>query len=263
MANNIENLVLLTTLIFLLAPVFLLSYVIVYNRRKKKHAEEKENLRSNFQKELLKTQLEVQEQTLLNVSRELHDNIGQVLSFVKLNLGLAEGLSDQEKQLKINESRDLLAQSITDLRHLSKSISSEHIVEFGLVKTITKEVERVNKSGLIAIDLHIKGEEYTLGEHRELVLFRIFQETLNNTLKHSGAKHLKIKLQYSDQLFNLTLEDDGHGFLIGAARKKSGSGLKNLENRAALIGAVATINSSPGKGCYIMVTLHPLNQQLY
>jgi signal transduction histidine kinase len=104
---------------------------------------------------------------------------------------------------------------------------------------------------------------YPLGGRRELVLFRIFQESLNNTLKHAHAQHFKISLQYSDQMFNLTLEDDGAGFLAGELPDKSGSGLKNIKNRATLIGAAAVISSMPGKGCTIKVSLNPLDKQLY
>jgi signal transduction histidine kinase len=260
--NNIESLVILTTLIFLIAPGFLISYVIIYNRRKKKHAEEKENLKSTFQKELLKTQIEVQEQTLTNISREIHDNITQVLSFVKLNLGMIDN-NDEGIRHKINESRELLAQAINDLRNLSKSLSFEHIVNLGLVRTIEIEANRINNSGIINTSFNVNGDICSLGQQRELVLFRIFQEALNNTLKHSGAKHLKINLQYSEVLFNLTLEDDGAGFSPGLLQNNLGAGLKNMKNRAFLIGATTNINSSPGEGCRIKVTLNPIEQQLY
>ncbi len=165
---------------------------------------------------------------------------------------------------KIAESRELVAQTINDLRNLSKSMSFEHIARLGLVKTIEIESGRINNSGIISAELLIEGEPYPLGEERELVLFRIFQEALNNTLKHSGAKHLKINLQYSEQLFNLTLEDDGAGFLPQLTDVASaGLGLKNMQSRAALIGAIAEINSSPGNGCTVTVTLSPFTQQAY
>jgi signal transduction histidine kinase len=244
----------------LIAPGFILLYIFIYNQRKKRHIEEKEQLRSTFQKELLKTQLEVQEQTLNNISREIHDNITQVLSFVKLNLGMIDG-ADEAVKAKINESRELVAQTINDLRNLSKSMSFEHIAQLGLVKTLEIEAGRINNSGIIDIELLIAGGPYSLGEERELVLFRIFQEALNNTLKHSGAKRLKINLQYSEQLFNLTLEDDGAGFVPEDV--DAGLGLKNMQSRAALIGAVAQISSSPGNGCAVMVSLSPFKQQTY
>src|ERR1700748_2596193 len=148
--NNIATLVVITVLIFLLAPVSILLYIYIYNKRKKKLIEEKEHLKSTFQKELLKTQIEVQEQTLTNVSREIHDNITQVLSFVKLNLGMIDG-ADQKTQEKIIENRELVAQTINDLRNLSKSMSFEHIAQLGLVRTLEKEVERINNSGIIKL----------------------------------------------------------------------------------------------------------------
>jgi signal transduction histidine kinase len=93
-------------------------------------------------------------------------------------------------------------------------------------------------------------------------LFRICQEAINNTLKHANAKHLKISLQYSEKLFNLTLEDDGDGFSAGQPANNGGAGLKNMENRATLIGATATIGSLPGKGCIVKVLFNPLEQPL-
>jgi len=175
---------------------------------------------------------------------------------------MIEGADEPIKKM-IDESRELVAQTINDLRYLSKSMSFEHIAQLGFVKTLEMETGRINNSGLIKIILNIEGNTYPLGEERELVLFRIFQEALNNTLKHSGAKYLKINLQYSNELFNLTLEDDGTGFSAVSLVEISGSGLRNMENRAALIGAVATIDSSPGKGCSVKVTLNPFKHQLY
>jgi signal transduction histidine kinase len=260
--TDISSLIITTTLIFLIAPTFLLTYIFIYNQRKKKHIEEKKRLKSEFQQELLKTQIEVQEQTLTNISREIHDNITQVLSFVKLNLAMTDP-ADEHCKNNVNESRELIAQTINDLRNLSKSLSFEHIAQLGLIKTLEIESERINNSGILNTKVVVEGDVYSLGEQRELVLFRIFQEALNNTLKHSGAKHLKINLQYSKLLLNLTLEDDGIGFSPWLIEESLGSGLKNMQSRAALIGAVATIDSLPGKGCCIKVTLNPLDQQLY
>ena len=157
----------------------------------------------------------------------------------------------------------MISQAINDLRDLSKSLSFEHITTLGLIKTIEIETERINKSGLIEVLFLQEGDVYSLSEQHELVLFRIFQEALNNALKHSGAKHFKISLQYHSDLFNLTLEDDGSGFSAEALNNKSGSGLKNMENRAALIGGIAVIDSAPGKGCCVKVTLNPFKQQFY
>jgi signal transduction histidine kinase len=235
----------------------------LYRNKQVINKQEQEKLQSAFRQEILKTQIEVQEQTLEHISREIHDNITQVLSFVKLSLGLTKNLTDSQKQKKLDASRELIAQTITDLRDLSKSLSFEHIVSLGLVHTIEMEVERLNKSGLMNMSFSLEGTAYSLGEQRELVLFRIFQETLNNALKHAGAKNFKIGLQYQPDLFNLSLTDDGAGFSPKMLENKSGSGLRNMENRAALIGGMATIDSSPGKGCCIKVSLDPSKPQFY
>jgi signal transduction histidine kinase len=255
--------VLLTAALFAFITGFIIYFVVLYRNKQLKNKKDQETLQAAFHQELLKTQIEVQENTLNYISTEIHDNITQVLSFVKLTLAGIASASDGEKQTKINETRELVSQTITDLRDLSKSLSFEHIRSLGLAATMEREIERINKSGILDVSLLLKGDAYTLGEQRELVIFRIFQETLNNTLKHSGAKHLKIVLQYHSDLFNLTLEDDGSGFSPEVPDNKQGSGLRNIENRAALIGGTATINSTPGKGCCTKITLNPLKLQFH
>jgi len=251
------------TAMLMLLGVFIVSFLLLYQRKQNKNLFEKEQLKSSFQQELLKTRMEIQEDTLNNISRELHDNVTQVLSFVKLNLGVLSKSLDGSGQAKLNDNRELIAQSISDLRNLSKSISFEHISSIGLVKTLEMEAERINRSDIIKISLQIEGEIYPLGEQRELVLFRIFQEALNNALKYAQASNFKISLYYKTQMFNLTVEDDGIGFEPELLKDKSGSGLRNITNRASLIGAEAVINSSTGSGCSIKLSLNPLVQETY
>ncbi|MDB4999418.1 MAG: hypothetical protein JWR76_495 [Mucilaginibacter sp.] len=263
MKNNELYLVFFSSIFFFFClSIFIIYFIFLYQKKQIKNKQEKENLQSTFRQELLKAQNEIQEQTLTYVSREIHDNITQVLSFVKLNLAMTGTLSEFERSQKVEESRKLIAQAIGDLRDLSKSLNFEHIVKQGLVKTIEIEVDRINKSGIVDAAFVVKGNPYPLSDQRELVLFRIFQEAVNNSLKHAGANLLKISLQYSDQIFILTIEDDGAGFLNNDLQKE-GSGLKNMQSRATLIGAVLTINSDIGKGCCIKITIDPLLQQLY
>jgi len=261
--EEIILLVIAGTAIVMLLGVFIISFLLIYQKKQNKNVLEKTQLKSSFQQELLKTRMEIQEETLNHISRELHDNITQVLSFVKLNLGvLGRNLGEQEK-IRVNDNRELIAQSISDLRNLSKSLSFEHISVMGLVKTLEIEAERVNRSGIISLSLSVEGDRYALGEQRELVLFRIFQEALNNALKYAQADNFKMSLYYKAQMFNLTIEDDGVGFEPELLKDKGGSGLRNIVNRAALIGASAIINSSPGNGCSINLSLNPLVQETY
>lgn len=254
--------VFVSTTVFLVFLVgFIIYFIVLYQKRQVQNKAEREGLEANFKQEFLKARLEMQEQTFAHVSRELHDNVNQVLSFVKLNLAMINDVPEPQ-QTKLNENRDLIAQVITDLRDLSKSLSFEHITKQGLVKTIENEVNKLNKSGLIEANLIIKGDIYPLGEQRELVLFRILQEVVNNTTKHSGATHLNICLEYIPESFNLTIGDDGVGFSASSLDHSRGSGLMNIEHRAAVIGAVAKIDSSPGKGCTVNVNLNLLQQKI-
>ncbi|MBS7563762.1 hypothetical protein KHS38_05045 [Mucilaginibacter sp. Bleaf8] len=189
------------------------------------------------------------------ISRELHDNIGQLLSLTKLTLGTTAGKSDEYKQEKIEESRELVGQAITDLRNMSKSLTFQNMSHLGLTKTIQAEAERINRSNLVNMAVKVNGKPYSLGEQNELVLFRIFQEALNNSLKHAYAEHLVVTLQFDFDKVMLTIIDDGKGFVKSDKIQESGSGLRNMENRAVLIGADMSINTAPGKGTQIVVTL--------
>jgi signal transduction histidine kinase len=260
--SDLYILVFATTAFFLILAGFIVYFIVLYQKKQIQNQLEQENMRSKFRQEFLKARIETQEETFNYVSRELHDNITQVLSFVKLNMAMIPVTDDQHRK-KINENRDLISQTITDLRDLSKSLSFEYITTRGLFKTIENEVEKINKSGLVQVEFTLDGDAYSLGEQRELVLFRIFQEALNNSFKHSSCKVLKIALNYHPELFNLTVGDDGVGFLANSLTDSGGSGLKNIDNRANLIGAVATIESSPGNGCVINIALNPLEQSLY
>lgn len=235
-------LIAVSLLILLVVTVIVVYYKIVIDRQ-----------RLTYEKRLA---IELERKT---ISRDLHDNVGQILSFVKLTLGTIAGQTEQDKQSRIDESRNLLSQAISDLRNISKNLSFQTVSHLGLTKIIEAEIDRINKSGLIEIEMTISGEITNLGEQRELILFRIFQETLNNTLKHADASLFKIHLQFKAESFNLTLADDGLGFVVADQLSiGSGSGLKNIESRAAQIGAIATITSSPGNGCTIGIILNHL-----
>jgi signal transduction histidine kinase len=258
--DNIAIIVLIASLFFAFLAASVVYFVVLYRNRQLKNKQEKEEREALYQQELLKTQIEMQEQTLEHISKEIHDNVTQVLSFIKLTLGAVANSLNDERKTKINENRELLSQTINDLRDLSKSMSFEHIKSLGLAKTIKKEVERINKSGVVGAHLSIEGDVYSLGEQRELVLFRILQEGFNNALKHSGAKNFYIDMAYAPEQVTLSLKDDGVGFSAETMENKSGSGLRNIKNRAMLIDGDAYIESSPGKGCQVVVTVSPPRQ---
>src|ERR1700744_5516422 len=139
-ATQFRDLILIAKLIFLLAPVFLILYILVINRRKKRDLEEKVQMKLAFDNEIVKTQLEVQEQTMQNIGADLHDNIGQLLSLSSLTLNSIQ-VDDQEKSgQKIQAAIDLTGRSIKEMRLLGKLLQGDQLIVLGLPEAIRHEI---------------------------------------------------------------------------------------------------------------------------
>jgi len=256
-----------------LAPIFLVTvlsvivaagiivFVLIYQKKQFQYLSERKQLKADYEKEILESRLEIQEQTMKSISQEVHDNVGQVLSVAKLNLGMI-GLNDPGLvvQEKINNVSELLQKAIKDLRDLSKSLHSDVIAEKGLLKAIENEVDILKKTGAYAVILNIEGDYYHLPEQKELILFRIFQEIINNIIKHAKASSIDVRIFFQLQQLMLCIHDNGIGFDIGSIDTGKGIGLRNIINRSQLIGASYSIDSLPGKGTAIKIIL-PVNSQ--
>ena len=211
--TEISTLVILITSIFLLAPGFLLIYINQYNRRKKRHAEEKALMKLTFDSEILKTQYEVQEQTMQTIGADLHDNIGQLLSLTSLTLNSVElGNQDKARQ-KIDAAIDLTLRSIKEMRLLGKLLQGDQLMALGLPEAIRYEVNWMERSGKFEINyMPIAEMPATSNPDKDLILFRILQEILNNIIKHSQASRIVIKLDYHENTLQLQISDNGVGF---------------------------------------------------
>lgn len=236
--------------IFLVAGI--VGFLFTFTKRSWKHQLEKEQLQTQFTQALLQTQLEIQEQTFKNISEEIHDNVGQVLSLAKLNLNTL-GFEDNEK---IIDTKNLISKAIADLRNLSHSMHSDRIAQLGLQQSIADELKLISNTGQFITDLKITGTTYSILPQKEMVLFRIIQEGLHNAVKHSKANSINVLLQYDPALFMLTVVDDGVGFdneKLEAA--SAGIGFNSMKNRAKLIGGELALLSTINGGTNITVQL--------
>ena len=240
------------TVILIFLGIFIISFLLLYSSRHNKFVLEKKQLQIQFQQTLLESQLEIQEQTVNVVSQEIHDNIGQVLSLAKLNIGTIDICQPETAQLKINDSRDLVGKAIQDLRNLARSMSTTYITEMGLLRSVEYEVEMIRKSGAFLPLLHVEGQVSKIDSQQELIVFRILQELINNIIKHAAAKKVDIRIVFTEELLNITVIDNGKGFdttqLTYTGNSAFGLGLRNIKNRAQLIGADFSISSIPGTG---------------
>jgi two-component system, NarL family, sensor kinase len=175
-----------------------------------------------------------------------------VLSLAKLNLNTLPNSNDQ----KIQDTKNLVSKAINDLRNLSHSLHGDVIAELGLQQSIANELRIIESTKAFETELEITGTVFKINAQKEMVLFRIVQEALNNCIKYSGAKKITVTMQYQPQHFTLFIEDDGKGF---DAMQQAGIGLKSMLSRAQLIGGTFNLTSTQNKGTYINIELPVTN----
>jgi len=240
------------SLLLLLLAGFIVSFLLLHQKRQLQHRREKEILSEAFAAEVLRAQVEMGEQTLLRVSQEIHDNFGQLLSLAKLHLNLLVRTVDAPTADKLHEAIDLVGRTLTELRDLSKTMDAGYALAQGLASALAFQLQLIEKMGTHHTSLRVEGEERRLDAQREVILFRIVQELLNNSLKHAQASTLTLSLSFTEQALILALQDDGVGFAAGTFQAllpgEKGSGLDNMQRRATLVGARFELTSQPGRG---------------
>lgn len=257
------TLIIIICIFLLIVGVGIVILVLIYQKKQLQYLREKEQLKVTFEKEILESRLEIQEQTFKNISQEIHDNIGQILSLAKLNIHTIDCNDPKDLQEKIKDSRELISKAIHDLRDLSRSMNTDFIVDIGLLKAIAYELELLKKASACSTQLHVTGSPMRLSAQQELLLFRIFQEVLNNIIKHANASAIALHLHFHPDSFTLQIADNGQGFTaasyLGNNEAARGLGIRNMQNRARLIGADFALESTIGNGTIIKITV-PLNQ---
>lgn len=210
-------------------------------------------IKQRFQNEIMQAQLEMQEETFKNISQEIHDNIGQTLSLIKINLSMVDNKIPESEREKISDSKELLSKAIHELRDLTKNMNTDFIKQLGLTKAIEQQVEFIRKTGKYIIDYSVTGSIEAYELQKELLIFRIIQELINNTIKHAHADHIDIGIQYENKKMTLIYSDNGKGFDMDEVSKEKlkGIGLSNIINRTELIGGVVVIKSNPKEGTKI------------
>jgi signal transduction histidine kinase len=250
--KEVYFLISITTVIFLIAPLFLILYVNLYNRRKKKHAEERIQMQRAFENELLKSQMEVQEQTLKTIAYDLHDNIGQLLGLTIITLS-SINLADPVKAAgRITEAETLAKRAVKEVRALSKLLQGEELLSRGLLAAIIFEIEWLERSEIFKITYNSNISEIFPKPDKETIIFRLFQEVLNNIIRHAQASEILIDITFTENILNVSVTDNGIGFNLSEIMKQQkGMGLQNIQTRIYMIGGNAIINTTPGTGTAI------------
>jgi signal transduction histidine kinase len=226
----------------------IIIFVVFYQKRMIKEQMKRQALEFEYQQKMLQAELQSQESERRRLAGDLHDSIGGMLSTIRVGLStMARLLPDPQS---IDQTKQMLDDTITSVRRISRDLMPSTLEKFGLAHALTELCERFEATSKIAIHFIQEGELKPLDKTRELMIFRVVQELLNNAIKHSQASEISVHVRTENRI-SVMVEDNGVGFDPEAFKKDTqsgkGLGLFNIENRARLLGAKLEYgNKKPG-----------------
>ena len=222
----------------LLLTVFILFFF--FQKKKSKFLLDQMEADLAFQTELTKSKIEIKEKTLTDVSKELHDNIGQILSVALMHLNI---LSEKEKSEKdLDNIKNLITKSLNEIRLLSKIMNGDVILNTNFIEAISEDLERIKELKKIKCHLKVIGDARAINKEHETIIYRILQEAISNILRHSHSNTISIIITFQFEACNIEITDTGKGFNVDNFR--NGSGLTNIKTRAELLNAKFKIEST-------------------
>jgi len=238
--KEIQIILLTSVILFITIVGMILLFLYVFQKKKTEYIAQKREQEKRFAETIIRSQMEIKENTLKNIAWELHDNIGQILSLAKMELNILSMQDTIDKQ-HIKEVSDIVGKSLQEIRMFSRILNKDVIKSIGIQQAIQIEIDRLNRLNFIQSKLVVEGTPYWINKNDEIILFRIIQEFFSNTIKHSQAKNLIVKLIYSPNNLIITLQDDGIGF--DKKKVKKGTGLLSMSGRAKMINTQLDIQS--------------------
>ncbi len=205
--------------------------------------------RKKFERKLVNTIIETEEKERARLAADLHDDIGPILSSMKMLTGLLRDASDIAKTKVISDQIfDLVTESLRSLRETSNSLSPHVLKNYGIIAATRNIIQSFQH--VIPISVETNCEKLRFESTIEIIYYRVLRELLTNTIKHAQATKININLHYINSMLIFTYQDNGIGFNVAKKMEESssGMGLYNIINRISSLEANYTIDSSPGKG---------------
>jgi len=232
-----------------LIVVYCAFLIRLYFRKIRKYTAQLYQKDLDFQKTLTTTVIETQEQVLQNISQDLHDDAGQQLTYLNFQL---EHLKLDAPALvpTLDPISKAIAELSDSIRGISHSLSHQLITGQDLFGAMEKEIERLNRQKSVRFTFTASRQSNgTLPPGHQIVIYRIFQESIQNILKHARASEVTVTLEMAP--FRLTIRDDGKGFNPALTSNGGTLGLQNMHARAALVDCRLSIETAPGQGTLI------------
>lgn len=203
--------------------------------------------------------LEAEDRERLRIARDLHDGIGQMLAAARMALG--NFLAKKKVENKhIQNSLDLLEESIKEIREISHNMMPGALTKLGLSTALKQFVNKINALGVLQIELQIIGIKERLNEKIETMLYRVVQEILSNIIRHAEATKVSIELVKHESELVLVIEDNGKGFDTNAS-KNHGIGIKNVATRVEYLNGSVNFDSAIGRGTSVIVEIPLINSK--
>lgn len=245
MLNDSEILLigLVATLIVLLLATVLIATIVISQNRRKRHEQEVKDIAQKTEMEITKARMEATQNIMQGIGRELHDNVGQLLTASQLGM-MRMMEEDESSSEQLKSLVEYLEEGISEVNRLGRTLNVEYWKNKSLFEAIVEESARLERMGFAQVLVESDAEHDELPNDERTVLYRLFQEVIQNTLKHAQATEIQIHLK--DQPFEMRVGDNGNGF--DRSRANEGTGLMNIGKRSELIGMEARLETSPGKG---------------
>jgi len=245
-SSTVVTMIIASFFLAALMSFFIIAMVFIHRQRQVQNRQKFDQVRIEHEKTLLNIENEIQQETLTHIGRELHDNIGQLLSLAKLYLGSI-------KPHKQEEGMETLNMVIQEVRGLSKELNLDWVEAISINDFIVKQLERLSSTGFCTTNFTADFELTDLPKDQKLVLIRVIQESLNNAIKHAFPDKIEIEIRQNSNGNQIRIQDNGKGF--DSFAKFEGSGMTNLKKRMGTIGGDFSLSSTVGLGTQIILTL--------
>ena len=245
--------VIFISLLITIMGLVIVAAVISYKKKQDAYLHQLKLMKEDYDKQLMWSQIEMQEEAFAHLGQELHDDIGQLLSSTKLLINVTQR-NLKEIPDTLNTAEATLSTAIHHLRALSKSFSRQWLDRFSLVENLKAEVERINSSRAIEVKFTHEAAPLPLQAEPQIILFRIIQEAIQNCIKHARPRMIDISIKQAAQQLQLTIADDGAGFNRTGA-PATGMGIRNMQHRTRLLGGHIRWEVIPAGGTAVLITL--------
>lgn len=252
----------IATVGMLLLSIAIVVFVLFYQKKMLQEQLKRQLMEADFQKKMLQAALDSQENERRRLAADLHDSIGAMLSTIKVGL-VTMGRTEAIPSEGLVQTKQMLDDTIESVRSISRDLMPSTLEKFGLGQAIREMCEKIAGTAHLMVFYDEHGDTIPFDKTREVMVFRIVQELLNNAIKHSNATAINVDTIWNDGV-SISVQDNGMGFDYEKQRDKKGKstglGLYNIENRARLLGATVLFERPEQGGTKISLKL-PLDHE--